>query len=169
MEISADRVKALRERSGAGVMDCKRALEEAGGDLDRAAEVLRERGLDQAAKRAGRETSEGLIEAYVHTGGRIGALVEVNCETDFVARTVEFQTLARDVAMQVAAMNPPSVHGEDRPSTDGHAPDGVPLMAQPFIKDTSRTVADIVAEVAAKTGEHIVVRRFVRYELGLGE
>ncbi len=163
MEISADHVKALREKTGAGVMDCKRALVEADGDMDRAAAILLDRGLAGVEKRAGREASQGVIEAYIHGGGRIGVIVEVNCETDFVARTPDFRDLAHDVAMQVAAMDPPSVDG-----TNGTA-DRLPLMRQPFIRDQGKTIADVVRETAAKTGENIVVRRFIRYELGAGE
>lgn len=166
MEISADRVKALRERSGAGVMDCKRALVEGGGDLERAMEILRQQGLAQVAKRAGRETSQGIVEAYVH-GGHIGVLVEVNCETDFVARTADFRELAHDLALQVAATNPPSVDADGAaPPPADVPPDQLPLMQQPFIKNPSRTIAEIVRDTAAKTGENIVVRRFARYELG---
>jgi len=158
--ISADRVKELREKSGAGVMDCKRALQEADGNLDRAMELLREQGLAQVAKRAGREAMQGVVESYIHGGGRIGVLVEVNCETDFVARTPDFRDLAHDIAMQIAAQNPSSIDGE---SDD---PMALPLLKQPFIKDPGRTIADLVRDTAAKTGENIVVRRFARFELG---
>ena len=160
MAISADRVKELREKSGAGVMDCKRALQEADGNLDRAMELLREQGLAQVAKRAGREAMQGVVESYIHGGGRIGVLVEVNCETDFVARTPDFRDLAHDIAMQIAAQNPSSIDGE---SDD---PMALPLLKQPFIKDPGRTIADLVRDTAAKTGENIVVRRFARFELG---
>jgi elongation factor Ts len=167
VDISADRVKELRERSGAGVMDCKRALVECGGDLDRAMEVLRQQGLAQVAKRAGRETSQGIVEAYVHGGGRIGVLVEVNCETDFVARTDDFRELAHDLALQIAATNPPSVDADESlPPAADVPPDQLPLMQQAFIKNPSRTIAEVVRETAAKTGENIIVRRFARYELG---
>lgn len=170
MEISAEHIKELREKSGAGVMDCKRALVDAAGDLERAMVLLRERGLAQVAKRVGRQASEGLVESYVHGGGRIGVLVEVNCETDFVARTPDFRTLAHDIAMQIAATNPPCVDAEEGGAA-GSRPadtdlDAVPLLRQPFIKDASRTIADLVQEVAAQTGENIVVRRFTRFELG---
>ena len=165
MEISADSVKTLREKTGAGVMDCKRALVDAEGDMDRASTLLRERGLASAAKRAGREASQGLIEAYIHHGGSIGVLVEVNCETDFVAHTPEFRELAHDIALQIAATNPASV---DEPE-EGDSADGVPLLKQEFIRDPSHTIADLVRETAAKTGENIVVRRFSRYELGSAE
>lgn len=165
MDIPIERVKELREKSGAGVIDCKRALEEAGGDLDGALALLRERGLAQVAGRAGRAAGEGLVEAYIHGGGRIGVLLEVNCETDFVARTPEFRSLAHDIAMQIAWTNPHAVvdEGAAEPSQE------LPLLQQPFIKDESRTVADLVREVAAKTGENIVIRRFARYELGAAE
>jgi len=161
--ISADQVKSLREKTGAGVMDCKRALVDADGDVDRAIALLRERGLASAAKRAGREASQGLVEAYVHHTGSIGVLLELNCETDFVAHTPEFRQLAHDIAQQVAATNPTSV--EEVEGGDGTA-DGTPLMKQEFIRDPSHTIADLVRETAAKTGENIVVRRFTRYELG---
>jgi len=166
VEISADRVKELREKSGAGVMDCKRALVEADGNIDRAIAILREQGLAQAAKRAGRQAMEGCVETYVHAGGKIGVMVEINCETDFVARTPDFKTLAHDVAMQIAATNPSTV-GEAEPA-EGSAPtdDELPLMQQPFIKDPKKTIADLVRETAAKTGENVVIRRFTRYELG---
>ena len=168
MAISADQVKELREQSGAGVMDCKRALVETNGDLQRAMEVLRQQGLAQASKRAGREASQGIVEAYVHGGGRIGVLVEVNCETDYVARTEDVRTLAHDLAMQIAATNPPSVGElEGEPAPASASLDEVPLLQQPFIKDAKRTVADLVRDTAAKTRENVVVRRFVRYELGV--
>jgi len=163
--ISAAEVMALRERTGAGVMECKKALEEAEGDPERAVEVLRARGVALAEKRAHRETSQGMVESYVHAG-RIGALVEVNCETDFVARTEAFQALARDLAMQVVATNPLSVSGEDLPSGAEGDPAELCLLRQPFIKDDSRTVQDVVNEVIAQTGENIRVRRFARFELG---
>ena len=161
VEVPTERVKELREKTGAGVMDCKRALAEANGDMERAIAILRERGLAQVAKRAGRETVEGVVESYLHAGGRIGVLVEVNCETDFVARTPDFRTLAHDVAMQIAATDPPSIDGAPDPASDI-----LPLMRQPFIKDASRTVADLVKDTAAKTGENIVIRRFAHYQLG---
>jgi elongation factor Ts len=159
-------VKELREATGAGVMDAKRALEEAGGDMKRAAEILRERGIAAAAKRAGRETRQGVIEAYIHAGGRIGVLVELNCETDFVANTPEFRQLAKDIAMQIAAMNPLVVTPDERtPEMEG--PDEeVVLLKQPFIRDTSKTIDDLVKEVIARTGENVRVSRFVRFELG---
>jgi elongation factor Ts len=159
-------VKELREATSAGVMDAKRALEEAQGDMTKATAILREKGLAAAAKRAERETSQGMVDSYIHAGGRIGVLVEVNCETDFVAKTDEFKALARDIAMQIAAMNPQVVSAEDRtPELEG--PDEeVVLLAQPFIKDASKTIGDMVKDAIAKTGENVRVRRFVRYELG---
>jgi elongation factor Ts len=164
--VSADDVRSLRERTGAGVMDCKRALEAADGDVDRAVAVLQERGLALAEKRAHRETSQGLVEAYIHAGGRIGSMVEVNCETDFVARTDDFRVLAHDLAMQVAATSPMAVSEEDLPSGAEGDPAELCLLRQPFIKDPSRTVDDVVKEVIAKTGENIRVSRFARFELG---
>lgn len=166
MAVSADDIRRLREQSGAGIMDCKRALEEANGDFDRAMELLRERGIAQAEKRASRTAGQGLVESYIHAGGRIGAIVELNCETDFVARTDAFKTLAHDLAMQVAATSPAAVSEEDLPDGAEGDPAEVVLLRQPFIKDPSRSIADIVREAIAKTGENIVVRRFARFELG---
>ena len=164
--ISADLVKELRERTGAGVMECKRALEEAGGNLERAAAVLQERGIAMAEKKAHRETSQGMVECYIHAGGRLGAMVEVNCETDFVARTEDFKRLARDLAMQIVASSPAFVSEEDLPEGAEGDPEELCLIRQPFIKDESRTVGDLIKEVIAKTGENIRVRRFTRFELG---
>jgi elongation factor Ts len=164
--ISAAQVKELRERTGAGVMECKSALEEAEGDIERALDVLQTRGLAMAEKRAHRETTQGLVECYIHAGGRIGAMVEVNCETDFVARTDDFKTLAHELAMQVAATNPLSVSEEDLPTGAEGDPAELCLLRQPYIRDNSRTVDDVVKDVIAKTGENIRVRRFSRFELG---
>ena len=164
--ISAADVKALRDRTSAGVMECRRALERADGDIDRAVVVLRESGLSIAEKRADRQTGQGLVESYIHAGGRLGALVEVNCETDFVARTDAFKTLVRDLAMQIVATNPLSVSEEDLPSGAEGEPSELCLLRQPFIKDESRAVDDLVKEVIAQTGENIRVRRFARFELG---
>ncbi len=164
--ISADLVKELRERTGAGVMECKRALEEAGGNLERAVAVLQERGIAMAEKKAHRETSQGMVECYIHAGGRLGAMVEVNCETDFVARTEDFRRLARDLAMQIVASSPAFVSEEDLPEGAEGDPEELCLIRQPFIKDESRTVGDLIKEVIAKTGENIRVRRFTRFELG---
>lgn len=166
MQIPTTIIKELRERVGAGVMECRNALVEAEGDLDKAADILKERGLAKAAKKADRATSEGLIECYIHIGGHIGALIEMNCETDFVARTDDFKALAHDVAMQVAAMCPQFVNPEDMPQDRREDPRAVCLLKQPFIKDASKTVEDVVKEVTAKIGENIRVRRFIRFELG---
>jgi len=190
MAATTELVKELRARTGAGIMDCRRALEEAAGDLDRAAEVLRAKGLAAAAKRAGREASEGLVDAYVHAGSRLGALVELNCETDFVARTEEFKRLARELAMQVAATSPRFLSKDDVPGeamADQRAviareADGaseaeidrrlqqwvqeVVLLEQPYIRDAARRVSDLVAEAAARTGENVRLRRFARFKLG---
>lgn len=179
MQITTQMVKELRERTGAGIMDAKRALEESEGDMDKAAAILRQRGLDRAEKKASRTASQGLVKAYIHGGGRIGALVEVNCETDFVARTQEFQDLAHDIAMQVAAMDPRYVSVEDVPADvleKGEREYGdrdtflkqVVLLEQPFIKDPKRTIKDLIKEHIARLGENIVVRRFARFELGVG-
>ncbi len=164
--ISAGHVKELREQTGAGILECKTALEETEGDIAKAVEVLRKRGIAMAESKAHRVTTQGLVECYIHAGGRIGAMVEVNCETDFVARTDTFKELAHDLAMQVAAMGPVSVSEQDLPSgAEGDAVD-LCLLLQPFIKDPSRTIQEVVAEAIAKTGENIQVRRFSRFELG---
>ena len=193
--ITADAVKELRERTGAGMMDCKNALVEAGGDVEKAVALLRERGLAAAAKRAGREAREGLVSSYIHTGGRVGVLIEVNCETDFVARTDEFQKLVRDLAMQVAGMAPLYVDIDRIPADELEAKretlladealqkkpehirpqivDGqlkkwyseVVLFEQPF-RDEERSVRDLVTEAISTIGENIRVRRFSRYALG---
>ena len=195
-DISAAKVKELRERTGAGMMECKNALTEANGDMEKAIDILRARGAAKAAKRAEREVKEGVVASYVHMGGKVAVLVEVNCETDFVSRNDAFQQLGRDLAMHIAAMSPLAI------SAEGIAPDvierergvyaeqvkneGKPekmwdkivegklnkfykestLLEQPFVKDPDRTVKELITEVAAKTGENIVVRRFVRYALG---
>lgn len=196
VEIDATLVKRLREMTGAGMMDCKRALEEAGGDLDKAQELLRTKGLADAKKRAGREAREGVVEAYIHMRGRLGVLVEVNCETDFVADTEEFRVLARDLAMHVAASDPRWIAREDVPddvvtgerrlyeaqAREEGKPDAVVekivdgkleaffkdhcLLEQPFVKDDATTIGDLVAQTSAKVGEHIQVRRFARFKLG---
>jgi elongation factor Ts len=160
-------IKALREETGAGVMDAKRALEEAGGDSAKAKAILREKGVAAAAKRAERETSNGVVESYIHAGGRIGVLVEVNCETDFVANTADFRELARNIAMQVAAMDPQVISAED-PGREGieGSDEEVCLLSQPFIRDGSKTIANLIQDTIAKTGENVRVRRFVRFELG---
>jgi elongation factor Ts len=191
-------VKDLRERTGAGMLDCKKALEETGGEIDRAIEVLRTRGLAAAAKKAGRIAAEGAVGSYIHAGGKIGVLVEVNCETDFVARTDEFQELVRDVAMHIAAADPRFVAREEVTDEDlaterriyreqaleQGKPEAVVdrivdgkvgkfyaeavLLEQPFIKDPDKTIEQLLAEKIAKIGENIRVRRFSRYRLGEG-
>ncbi len=166
MAVTAGQVKELRELTGAGVMECKSALDEAGGEVAKATEILKERGLARAEKRSGRETSQGLVECYVHAGGRIGSMVEVNCETDFVALTDEFKVLVHDLAMQVAATGPIAITAEELPDDADEPPEEAVLLLQPFIKDASRTVDDIVKEVIAKTGENIRVTRISRFELG---
>ena len=165
----AAEVKQLRERTGAGVIECRNALQEADGDQDKAAELLRLRGLEKSGKKAGREANQGLIESYVH-GGRIGALVELNCETDFVARNDSFRTLAREIAMQVASMSPRYVSADERPAgIAADDPDHQALLEQVYIRDSKRTIGDMVKEGIATMGENIVVRRFIRYELGKSE
>jgi len=165
--VSVESIKALRGQTGAGVMDCKSALEQANGDLHKAEEFLRERGVAAAAKIASRITNEGVVEAYVHSGGRIGALVEVNCETDFVARTPDFKELAHDLAMQVAAMSPLYLDCADIPEGEEQAnTQGACLMQQPFIKDPSKTIQDLVNEAVVKLGENVKIRKFSRFSLG---
>ena len=165
MKISADNVKTLREQSGAGVMDCRNVLAETDGDIEKAAAILKERNLYKAEKKKERSTSQGIVEAYVHTGGRIGALVELNCETDFVARTAEFKQLAHDLAMQVAAMDPQFVSKEEIPA-GSDLTEGVCLLQQPFIKCIDLTIQDHVKQSIAKLGENIKVKRFTRFEMG---
>jgi len=196
--ITAGMVKELRERTGVGMMDCKNALVETGGDMEKAIEVLRTKGLAQAAKKASRVASEGLVSSYIHMGGRIGVLLEVNCETDFVAKTEEFQSLCHDIAMQIAASKPEYVKREDVPQDTIESEkrilrqqalnEGKPekivdkmvegriekyykencLLEQPFIKDTDKTVQDLLNDKIMKLGENITVRRFARYEVGEG-
>lgn len=196
MEISAKDVKELRERTGAGMMECKNALQEAKGDMEAAIDILRARGAAKAAKRAEREAREGAVGSYIHMGGKIGVLVEVGCETDFVARNEAFQQLVRDVAMHVAASNPTAVSREEIPAEVVERERGVyreqmkesgkpehiwdkivdgklekfyaesTLLEQPFVKNPDITVGQLVTEVSAKTGEKIEVRRFTRYALG---
>ncbi|MDP2632888.1 MAG: translation elongation factor Ts [Candidatus Curtissbacteria bacterium] len=149
--ISIDQIKKLREKTGAGIADCRRALEEAKGEGKKAEELLRSWGIDKAASKADREAGQGLVETYIHGGGKVGAMVEVNCETDFVARTDEFKSLAHEIAMQVSAMNPVDVEE---------------LLKQEYIRDNSKTIGDLVKEAIAKLGENIVVKRFMRFELG---
>jgi elongation factor Ts len=166
LQISTETIKELREKSGAGIMECRTALIDCGGDMTRALESLKEKGLAKAKKTAERVTAQGLVEAYIHTAGRIGAMVEVNCETDFVARTDEFKELARCLAMQVAAMSPQFITKEEMPAGADVKPEETCLLLQPYIRDPARTVNDIIVEVIAKTGENIRVKRFVRFELG---
>jgi elongation factor Ts len=198
MGITAVVVKELREKTGAGMMDCKRALNETGGDLNKAIDYLRQKGLAAAAKKADRVATDGAVAAYVHPGGKIGVLVEVNCETDFVARTTEFQALLKDIAMQVAAANPRYVRREEvsaeefekekliyrQQALETGKPEKVVdkivegklerfysevcLLEQSFIKDPDKKVADIMNEAVARLGENIQVRRFARYHLGEG-
>jgi len=198
MEISASMVKELREKTGAGMMDCKKALSEANGNIEKAAEILREKGIASAAKKAGRIAAEGVVESYIHGGGRIGVLVEINCETDFVAKTDEFKTFVRGIAMHIAATNPKYITREEVSAaeiekereilTQQALNEGKPekiidkmvegrldkffkeicLLEQPFIKDPDKTIEQLVKEQIAKIGENINVRRFVRYELGEG-
>ncbi len=159
-------IRTLREQTGAGIMDCKQALEGTNGDLDKAAEALRAKGLADTAKRVGRATNEGVIEAYIHTGGRVGAIVELGCESDFVARTDEFRQMAHDLAMQVAAMSPVYMDREDMEEGDDRPAAQVALLAQPFIKNSSSSVGDLVRELAAKMGENVQVIRFQRLAVG---
>ncbi|WP_022854550.1 MULTISPECIES: translation elongation factor Ts [Thermodesulfobacterium] len=195
-QISIDLIKQLRERTAAGFSDCKKALEEAGGDIEKAVDILRKKGLAIAAKRAGKATSEGVVAAYIHSNKKIGVLVEVNCETDFVARTEEFQQFAHDIAMQIAATNPVAVTREEVPQEvierekkiyeeqvreSGKPENVIPkivegkmekfykenvLLEQPFIKNPEVTIQDLLNELIAKTGERIVIKRFARFQIG---
>ncbi len=196
--ISANDVRDLRERTGAGMMDCKHALTEANGDVEKAIELLREKGLAAAVKKSGRIAAEGIVEAYIHMGGRIGVLLEVNCETDFVAKTPEYKAFVHDIAMHIAAANPTYVSEDEVKQEDIDKEkailtaqalnEGKPekivekmvegriakfkkeicLLEQPFVKDPDKTIKDIVTEQVAKIGENISIRRFVRYEMGEG-
>ena len=197
-EITAALVKELRERTGAGMMDCKKALAATEGDMDKAIDFLREKGLAAAAKKAGRIAAEGLVESYIHGGGRIGVLVEVNCETDFVAKTDSFKSLVKDIAMHIAAANPSYLRREEVPAaelehekmvlSEQARNEGKPekiiekmvtgriekyykevcLLEQPFVKDPDKTISDLITESIAKIGENIAIRRFTRYQLGEG-
>ncbi len=169
MEISAAAVKELRERTAVGIMDCKKALAESGGDMAKAEELLRQRGMATAEKVRGRTASEGLVQAYVHPGDRLGALVELNCETDFVAHTVEFQELAHNLVLQVAATAPRFISPEQVPPGDEGDPQEECLLLQTFLKDPTKTIQDIVSETVAKVGENIMIKRFARFELGVEE
>ena len=166
MKISATRVRELRDQCGAGVMDCRNALIEAEGDTEKALEILKQKGCLQAQKKAERAATEGVIEAYVHTGGKIGAMVEVNCETDFVARTDEFKELAHQLAMQVTAMSPQFISEEEVSEKADIEPQSACLLLQPYIKDPTKTIQDIINETIAKIGENIKISRFVRFEVG---
>ena len=159
-------VKELRQRTGAGVVDCKNALSEADGDLEKAYEHLRIHGFAMAEKKAHRATTNGLVDSYIHTGKRVGAIVEINCETDFVARTDQFQQLAHNIAMQVTAMKPLYTSTQELPEDSDADPAGVCLLQQPFIKDPSKTIDDVIKEVIAAVGENIRVRKFARFEVG---
>jgi elongation factor Ts len=196
MAISAKTVKELRDKTNAGMMDCKKALEEAGGDLEKAVEVLREKGIAKAAKKSGRTTNEGLIAAYIHPGDKLGVLVEVNCETDFVAKTDDFKNLVHDISMQVAAANPLVVNREELPqevlekekqiyktqALNEGKPEKIVdkivegkiekyfkevcLLEQPFIRDQDKSITDLLNEAIATLGENITIKRFSRYRLG---
>jgi elongation factor Ts len=196
MAATAAQVKELRDKTGAGMMDCKAALEEAGGDIEKAVELLRKKGLAQASKRAGRVAKDGMIGHYIHMGGKVGVLVEVNCETDFVARTPDFQTLAKEIAMHIAAASPLVVKREDLPTdqlekekeiyraqfagqnkpanviekiVEGKIESyysQVCLMDQPSVRDPNVTIKQMVAAATAKTGENVTINRFVRFKLG---
>lgn len=166
MEVSTEAIKEVRGRTNAGVLECKNALLESGGDIGKAIRELRLRGLAIAEKKAGRIVGEGVIEAYVHHTGQVGAMVEVNCETDFVARTDVFKQLAHDLAMQVAAASPQFVTAEEIPEGTELDPHEICLILQPFIKEPEKTVGEIIAETIARVGENIKVRNFVRFELG---
>lgn len=198
MEIGAALVRELREKTGAGMMDCKKALLESAGDMEKAVDYLRQKGLALASRKESRAAAEGLVGSYIHGGGRIGVLVELNCETDFVARTPEFQDLLKDVAMQIAAANPRYIRREDVPEDElerehqiyhqqaiesgkpekivGKIVDGkmerfyseVCLLEQEFIKDPDRQVGDLIKEVVARLGENVQVKRFTRYHIGEG-
>jgi elongation factor Ts len=199
LEIAADLVKELRVKTGAGIMDCKEALKVSNGNFDKAVDFLREKGLSAATKKSSRATKDGLITSYIHMGGKVGVMIEVNCETDFVAKTENFKTLTRDLAMHVAAMNPLYVKPEDVPEATLQREkdiyrkqviaEGKPekiadkivegklkkfyeevcLIKQKFIKDTNMTVEDLIKASISATGENILVKRFVRYQLGGAE
>ncbi len=166
MAVSVELVRTLRDQTGAGIMECKEALENTDGDLEKAATVLREKGLASVAKRVGRATNEGVIETYLHTGGRVGAMVELGCETDFVARTEEFQKLAHEICMQIAAMGPVYVDESEIEEGDDRPPAQIALMLQPYIKNSSSSVGEMVRELAGKVGENIRVVRFSRLAVG---
>ena len=195
-EISSDRVKLLREKTGAGMMDCKKALAESGGDMDKAIDYLRKKGAATAEKRADRATNQGVVEAYIHAGGRMGAMVELNCETDFVAKTDDFKAVAKEIAMQIAAMNPQYIAREEvsketidreleiyrTQARNEKKPEQIVdkiaagklekfyqevcLQEQTYIKDSGKTIKDLILDITSKTGEKITIRRFKRFHLG---
>ncbi len=195
-EITAAMVKQLRDKTGAGMMDCKKALQEAEGDFDKAAEILRKKGIAKAAKRADREANEGVVTAYIHPGSKLGVLVEVNCETDFVANTDDFQSFAKNIAMHIAASNPLAIRREDldqevlnkekeiyreqalAQGKPEHIVDKIVegrlekyysevcLLEQPYVKDPDKTIKDLVTETIAKVGENITIKRFARFRIG---
>lgn len=166
MQIPTNSIKKLREQSGAGIMECRNVLLEAEGNMEKATQILKERILYKAEKKKGRIASQGLVEAYIHAGGRIGAMVEINCETDFAARTDVFKQLAHDLAMQVAALPPQFLSSEELPEGADVEAESACLLLQPFIKNTDMTVQDIINEAIVKVGENIRVNRFVRFALG---
>ncbi len=196
MSITSKMVKELRDKTAAGMMDCKKALTETDGDMEKAIDLLRQKGLAVAAKRAGRATSEGIISTYIHAGGKLGVMVEVGCETDFVAKTDKFIEFAKDVAMHIAAANPVSVTREDVPDTiiarekeiyiqqglDSGKPENIVekmvtgkiekfiaeivLLEQPFVKDPDRTIQEILTDLVGKMGENITIKRFIRFQIG---
>ncbi|MCH2309765.1 MAG: translation elongation factor Ts [SAR202 cluster bacterium] len=166
MEIDTKIIKELREKTSAGIMDCKKALEESGGDVAQAESLLRSKGIASAAKKAERDTDQGVIATYIHSGGRIGSMVEVNCETDFVARTDDFSKLTHDIAMKIAAMAPKFVSAQDMPEDSEDKAEEVCLLSQSFIKDPSKSIQDLINETVGKLGENIRVRRFERFSLG---
>ena len=166
MPVTAAQVKDLRDKTGAGIMDSKRALEESAGDIAKAESILNAKGLASAAKKADRSTSEGLVVSYIHTGGRVGSMVELNCETDFVARTDEFGILGRNIAMQIAAMNPIYLDRASIPEDVEEVKDEELLNEQEYIRDSSMKITDLVKESIGKLGENIRIRRFSRFELG---
>ena len=166
MAITTEQIKALRDLTGAGVMDSKKALEESNGDIEKAEQILKAKGIEKIAGKSDRETSDGLIHSYVHSGSRIGSLVEINCETDFVSRTPEFAELAHNLAMQIAAMAPEYVDKSEIGEDEKRSAEEICLLQQPFIRDNALTIQDIVTEVAAKVGENIRVKRFARFTLG---
>jgi elongation factor Ts len=172
MDITASMVKELRDKTSAGVMECKRALQECGGNLQQATEILREQGLARAAKKLERVARQGLVEPYIHAAGRIGVLVELNCETDFVARMPEFKALAHDIAMQIAATNPQYLTQAECPasvkeSNSAEAVAEMCLLSQPFIREPGLTIEKLITAKVATIGENIRVSRFVRFELGI--